>query len=390
MHPDMMAVPCSIVRGGTSKGIFFKANQLPPAPAVRDAVILAAFGSPDVRQIDGLGGADVLTSKLAIVGPSASPEADVDYTFGQVSFERAFIDYKGNCGNISSAVGAFAVDEGMVPPVEPVTTVRIRQTNSNSILIAEVPVKDGRACVDGTFHIDGVPGTGAKVVMDWSGTVGSLTGTLLPTGHVKDAISVGGKTYTVSLVDAGNPLVFLPAAELGMRGTETTAWIESNAALMETILAIRAEAAVLFGLVDDPSKAAAESPYNPFFAIVSPPADYTALDGSPVKAEDIDLVSRLSFMLKMHKTYPITGTVCTGAAARIPGTVVWEATRASARGNGALRIGHPGGVVPVEAEAVQNGGTTQITRLGVYRTARRIMDGLVYIRRSALPEGLEV
>lgn len=389
MHPDMKAFRCSIVRGGTSKGIFFRQNDLPADPAQRDAVILAAFGSPDVRQIDGLGGADVLTSKLAIVGPSASPEADVDYTFGQVSFEQRFIDYKGNCGNISSAVGAYAIDEGMVPPVEPVTTVRIRQTNSYSILIAEVPVKDGKALVDGDFHIDGVPGTGAKVVMNWSGTVGSLTGKLLPTGHSKDILTVNGTDYTVSLVDAGNPLVFIPAAELGMKGTESTAEIEGNPALMETILAIRAEAAVLFGLVDDPAKAAKESPYNPFFAIVSPPADYTALDGTPVKAEDIDVVSRLSFMLKMHKTYPITGTVCTGAAARIPGTVVWDAISSAARQNGTLCIGHPGGVVPVEAEAAQSGGETQITRLGVYRTARRIMDGLVYIRKSVLPKGME-
>ena len=389
MHPDMKAFRCSIVRGGTSKGIFFLRNELPADPALRDTVILAAFGSPDVRQIDGLGGADVLTSKLAIIGPSISPDADVDYTFGQVSFEQSFIDYKGNCGNISSAVGAFAIDEGMVPPVEPITTVRIRQTNSNSILIAEVPVKDGKALVDGSFHIDGVPGTGAKVVMDWSGTVGSLTGKLLPTGRAKDTITVNGKQYTVSLVDAGNPLVFIPAAELRMRGTETTAEIESDPELMAEILAIRAEAAVMFGLVDDPADAAAKSPYNPFFAIISSPADYTALDGTTVKASDIDVVSRLSFMLKMHKTYPITGTVCTGAAARIPGTVVWDAIGDKARQNGTLRIGHPGGIVPVEAAAKQEGKETRITRLGVYRTARRIMDGLVYIRKSVLPKEME-
>lgn len=384
MHPDMKAFRCSIVRGGTSKGIFFMRNELPADPAERDNVILAAFGSPDIRQIDGLGGADVLTSKVAIIGPSTSPDADVDYTFGQVSFERRFIDYRGNCGNISSAVGAYAIDEGMVPPVEPIATVRIRQTNSDSILIAEVPVKDGKACVDGDFHIDGVPGTGAKVVMNWSDTVGALTGKLLPTGNAKDVIVADGKSYTVSLVDAGNPLVFIPARELGMRGTETTAEIEADLRLMNTIQAIRSQAAVLFGLVDDPAKAETESPYNPFFAIVSAPADYDALNGVNVKAEDIDLVSRLSFMLRMHKTYPITGTVCTGAAARIPGTVVWDLIGEDARKNGIFRIGHPGGVVPVEAEAEQIGAQTRITRLGVYRTARRIMDGLVYIRKSAL------
>lgn len=389
MHPDMNAYRCSIVRGGTSKGIFFMSNELPTDPVERDNVILAAFGSPDIRQIDGLGGADVLTSKLAIIAPSTSPDADVDYTFGQVSFERHFIDYKGNCGNISSAVGAYAIDEGIVPPVEPITTVRIRQTNSNSILVAEVPVKDGKACVDGDFHIDGVPGTGAKVVMNWSATVGALTSQLLPTGNTKDSIIANGKKYQVSLVDAGNPLVFISARELGMRGTETTAEIEANMELMDTIQAIRSQAAALFGLVDDPEKARTESPYNPFFAIVSPPADYRTPGGSQVNADSIDIVSRLSFMLKMHKTYPITGTVCTGAAARIPGTIVWDMISPTAREGGTLRIGHPGGIVPVEAEAVYENGKTTITRLGVYRTARRIMDGLVYVRKSVLTAGKE-
>ena len=384
MHPEMKAFNCSIVRGGTSKGIFFKENDLPADADLRDKVILAAFGSPDVRQIDGLGGADVLTSKLAIVGPSASPDADVDYTFGQVSFEQPFIDYKGNCGNISAGVGPFAIDAGMIAAQEPITKVRIRLTNTNRILTADVPVKDGRAQVDGDFHIDGVPGTGAKITLDWSGTVGAQTGKLLPTGNAKDIIKVDGKEYTVSLVDAGNPLVFIKAEDLGMKGTETAAEIEANTETWEIIMKIRDEAAVIFGLTDSVEKARKESPYNPFFAIVSPPQDYEALNGLHVKAEEIDMVSRLSFMLKMHKTYPITGTVCTGAASRIPGTVVWDVTRETAKQDGTLRIGHPGGVIPVETEAVTVEGETQIRRIGVYRTARKIMDGQVYIKESVL------
>ncbi|MCQ5146232.1 2-methylaconitate cis-trans isomerase PrpF family protein [Enterocloster bolteae] len=387
MHPEMNAYPCSIVRGGTSKGIFFMKHDLPSEPYMRDKVILAAFGSPDVRQIDGLGGADVLTSKLAVISPCASSDADVDYTFGQVSFEQSFIDYNGNCGNISSAVGPFAIDQGMVPAVEPVTTVRIRQTNSNTILVAEVPVKNGKACVNGDFHIDGVPGTGARLVMDWSGTVGAFTGKLLPTGNPKDKICVNGTDYQVSLVDAGNPLVFISAEDLGMEGTKSLEEIEKDQGLMDTIQAIRSKAAVLFGLVDNPEKAALDSPYNPFFAIVSPSADYVAGDGKTVHAEDTDLTARLSFMLKMHKTYPITGTVCTGAAARIPGTVVWDMLSEEARANGTLRIGHPGGIVPVEAEAAMENNQIRITRLGVYRTARRIMDGLVFIPKAVLSEG---
>ena len=204
--------------------------------------ILAVYGSPDVRQIDGLGGADVLTSKHAIISPSARPNADVDYTFGQVSFETAFVDYRGNCGNISSAVGPFSIDEGLVAAVEPMTTVRINMTNSNKILVAEVPVKDGKAMVDGDFVIDGVPGTGAKIAMDWSDVVGGITGKLLPTGNAKDTIEVDGVKYAVSIVDAGNPVVFIHAASLNMKGTESPYEIESNKPLMETIEKIRGQA----------------------------------------------------------------------------------------------------------------------------------------------------
>lgn len=384
MHPDMIEYRCSVVRGGTSKGIFIMANELPPDPLERDALIRAIFGSPDVRQIDGLGGADVLTSKLAIIGPSTREDADVDYTFGQVGIDTEFIDYKGNCGNISSAVAPFAIDMGLVKAKEPVTVVRIHQTNSRTILTAEVEVKDGKARTSGDFHIDGVPGTGSKITLDWSGTVGAFTGKLLPTGNAQDIITAGGIAYPVSLVDAGNPLVFIRAESLGLKGTESPAAIEGDAALMERIEAIRSQAAVLFKLVSRPQDATKVSPYNPFFAIISAPADYTAINGQTVKAKDTDVTARLLFMLRMHKAYPITGTVCTGAAARIPGSIVYDAVRERGRQDGTLRIGHPSGIVPVETAAKTENGQVVITRLGVYRTARRIMDGVVYVSRDRL------
>jgi len=379
MHNEMRELRCAIIRGGTSKGIFFKRNELPADPALRDKVILAVFGSPDVRQIDGLGGADVLTSKLAIVSRSTSPNADIDYTFGQVSFVKPFIDYKGNCGNISAAVGPYAIDEGMVPAIEPVTTVRIRQTNSNTVLVAEVPVKNGKAQVEGGFAIDGVPGTGAKIVLDWSGTVGGQTGKLLPTGNAKDILRAKGSDYEVSLIDAGNPHVFIAAGDLGLKGTETPAEIEENVALMDTIEAIRSEAAVVFGLAGSAEEATAQSPYAPFFAVVSGPADYIAINGNVIKERECHMVSRLLFMQRMHKAYPITGTVATGAAARVPGSVIWDVISEKARENGTLLIGHPSGIVPVEADAGDDGS---IERIGVYRTARRIMDGKVYVKNT--------
>lgn len=379
----MKTIRCSIVRGGTSKGIYFLENDLPKAQPLRDEVIRAAFGGVDIRQIDGLGGADTLTSKVAIVGPSTREGCDIDYTFGQVSYTAPLVDYKGNCGNISAGVGPFAIDAGLVRAVEPVTTVRIHLTNTDNVIVAEVPVKDGRARTDGDFAIAGVPGTGSRVTLDFSDTQGAQTGKLLPTGHAKDVFDFGERgSFEVSLVDAGNPLVFISAQSLGMTGIETPAEIEDNKALMDTIELIRGRAAVAFGLVEKEEEAAAKSPYVPFFAIVSPARSYDCYNGVHVDAGEIDVVSRLLFMLKMHKTYPGTGTVCTGCAARVPGSVLWDQLTEEAKRNSVLRIGHPAGVISVEAAAEERGGEIVITRAAFYRTARKIMDGQVYIKNS--------
>jgi 2-methylaconitate cis-trans-isomerase PrpF len=382
MHPEMEMLRCAIVRGGTSKGVFIMMNEYPKDPAKRDAVILAVYGSPDVRQIDGLGGADVLTSKHAIISRSKRPDADVDYTFAQVSFDIPFVDYAGNCGNISSAVGPYAIDEGLVTAVEPITTVRINMTNSNKILVAEVPVKDGKAMVDGDYAIDGVPGTGAKITMDWSDVVGGITGKFLPTGNAKDIIEVDGVKYSVSIVDAGNPVVFINAASLKMKGTESPNEIESNKALMEVIEKIRGHATVMCGLVDKPEDAKTKSPYVPFFNIVSPPADYETINGKTVKAGDIDFVVRSVFMQRVHKALQVSGSLCTGAAARVPGSVVADVLRETAKTRATIHIGHPSGDFTVDAEAETVDGQVKMKRLGVFRTARRIMEGYVYVRKS--------
>lgn len=382
MHPEMETLRCAIVRGGTSKGIFIMKNELPADPALRDKAILAIYGSPDLRQIDGLGGADTLTSKLAIIGPATKEGADVDYTFGQVSITDPFVDYGGNCGNISSAVGPFAIDMGLVEPVEPVTTVRIHMTNTGRILTAQVPVKGGKAAVEGDFAIDGVPGTGARITLDWSDVVGGITGRLLPTGSPKDVIQAGGKAYTVSVVDAGNVVVFIRAEELGLTGTETPAQIDGDAALMDRIEEIRGKICQKIGLVERWEDAKQVTPYQPFFAMVSPPAAHTCFNGVRVEAGQVDVVSRLTFMLKMHKAYPVTGTVATGAVARVKGSVVWDLLSEKAREEEVLRIGHPSGIIPIEALADSGEEDTQIKKLGVYRTARMIMEGQVYVRKA--------
>lgn len=380
MHPEMTAIPCAIVRGGTSKGIFLLERDLPSNQQDRDRIILSIFGSPDIRQIDGLGGADVLTSKLAIVGPSTVDNADVDYTFGQVSMEEPLVDYGGNCGNISSAVGGFAIDMGLVTPCEPVTTVRIHMTNTHKILVAEVPVRNGKACVLGDYKIDGVPGTGAKTTLDWSDSVGGTTGSLLPTGNPMDIIETAAKSYEVSVVDAGNVVVFVRAHDLGLKGIETPDQIEGNRALMDVIEEIRGKVCERLGMVSSWKDAAKITPYQPFFALVSSPVSHDCFNGTHVDSSEVDVVSRLLFMLHMHKAYPISGTVCTGAAARIPGTVVHELLSNEAHQSDVLRIGHPSGKLSVEVlRRTLADGTVEMERIAVQRTARMIMKGEVYV-----------
>lgn len=369
---------CTIMRAGTSKGIFLHENDLPTDRDARDQTILKIFGSPDVRQIDGLGGADPLTSKVAIIAPPASPDVDVNYTFGQVSITQPFVDYSGNCGNISSGVGPFAIDEGLVKVVEPVTTVRIYNTNTGKILVAEVPVKDGKAVVDGEYSIAGVPGTGAKIMMDFSGTAGAVTGKMLPTGKTKDVIDVPGLgKIEVSIVDVANPVVFILAKTLGLTGLETPAEVDGSRKTLEILESIRAKAAVLIGMAKSEEEATIKSPAFPMLAFVSTAQDYRDYTtGRVITGQDVDLVSRLMFMQVMHKTYAGTGTTCTGAAAKIPGTIVNEVVSGT---DPLVRIGHPAGVIEIEVATEKQGDQIVITRAAFGRTVRRIMDGQVYI-----------
>jgi len=377
---EMKRIPCVIMRGGTSKGIFIKSNHLPQDKQLRDKTIMAIFGSPDVRQIDGLGGADPLTSKLAIIGPSSHPEADVDYTFAQVGINKAVVDYSGNCGNISSAVGPFAIDEGLVSAVEPITRVRIHNTNTGKILEAEVEVIDGRAKDTGDCRIAGVPGTGSKIMLNFAGTAGSVTGKLLPTGKVVDTINISFGTIEVSIVDCANPMVFVRAKDMGIKGTESPQEINSNSELLSRLEEIRSTVAVLIGMAQTPQEATEKSPAFPMIAMVSKPSDYEDFtSGKLISNQDVSLVSRLMFMQVLHKTYAGTGTVCTGAAAKIPGTIVNEMIVESASVE-TVRIGHPAGVISLEAKVKEG----RVERAAFTRTARRIMEGYVLVKWDSL------
>jgi methylitaconate Delta-isomerase len=370
-----------IMRAGTSKGIFIKEENLPKDQQERDELILKVFGSPDVRQIDGLGGADPLTSKLAIIGPATREDADIDYTFAQVSYVAPKIDYSGNCGNISAGVGPFAVDQGLVKVEEPYTTVRVHNTNTGKILVERVEVENGKAKVTGDYSIAGVPGTGSEITIDFSDTAGSSTGKLLPTGNTIDKIDVTGYgEIEVSLVDAANPVVFLRAKDLNLTGIETPSQIDENKKLLATLEEIRGKGAVLMGLVSDWKDAVKEIPAFPMIAFISPAQDYSDFTkGKKINENDTDFVSRLMFMQVVHKTYAGTATICTGAAARIEGTIVNEAMNAKNRGkDSVLRIGHPAGVITVDALASKVGDAWKLNKAAISRTARKIMEGTCY------------
>lgn len=377
---DQFRVPCVIMRGGTSKGIYLKTNDLPADPVKRDKIILAIFGSPDVRQIDGLGGADPLTSKLAIIGPPTHPDADVDYTFAQVSINDSHVDYNGNCGNISSGVGPFAIDESLVRAVEPITRVCIHNTNTGKLLYAEVQVKDGKARVSGDCKIDGVPGTSAPILLDFAGTVGAATGKLLPTGNTVDVITTSRGTLEVSIVDVANPCVFVRAADIDMKGTETPKEIDGNKELLLYLEEIRAKCCTMIGMAASPVEATMKSPAFPMIAFVTEAKDYIDFtSGKTISAKDVDLISRLMYMQVLHKTYAGTATVCTGAAAKISGTIVNQVVPHQ-DGVSTIRIGHPAGVIPVVAN-VEDG---IVKKAAFIRTARRIIEGYVYVEESKI------
>ena len=377
-------IRCVIQRGGTSKGVYLHEKDLPKDPNLRSQVILAIFGSPDIRQIDGLGGADPLTSKCAIIGPAERPDADINYTMVQVGITNAVLDFKGNCGNISSGVGPFAIDEGLVPIKDPETIVRIYNTNTKRILKAYVTTQDGKSKYTGSYAIDGVPGTGSKILLDYSTTGGTINGKLLPTGKPVDVISVPSiGTFEISFVDAANPTCFVKPEVLGLSGIEGPL-DQKILDVLEKIELIRGTAAKVLGFVDDPAEARIKSPTLPMLAFVREPTEYTSFtDGSRVSAGEIDFVSRLFFMQEMHKTYPGTGTVCTGAAALIEGTLVnrVSATRASKEKN--VRIGHPSGTISIEMDLINTKDGPELKLAAFGRTSRRIMEGFVYV-----PEGL--
>jgi 2-methylaconitate cis-trans-isomerase PrpF len=384
--PENLRLRCSILRGGTSRGVFFHLDDLPRERAEIEPILLNAFGSPDIRQINGLGGATSQTSKAAIIGPPSRPDADVDYTFAQVSIGTALVDWGGNCGNLSSAVGPFAIDHGLVPAHDGVTTVRVHNTNTGKLIVATVPVFDGRAVVGGDYAIPGVPGTGARIDLEFVEPGGSVTGSLLPTGSPADELTLAdGRRLRVSVVDAGNPVAFVLASELGIAGTETPAEIERRADVTGALEEVRSVVAEWLGIVADRAQATATSPGLPKVGMVAPPGAYRTSAGEKVDAGGMDVTGRLMSMQTAHRSYMVTGAICTGAAAAVPGTLVNQVTPARRPDPDRLRIAHPYGVMDVSVRVGGAGPLPDVTGVSVGRTARHILDGEVWVPSALLP-----
>jgi len=374
-------IPAVLMRGGTSKGLFFHDNHLPSDIDARNRVILAAFGSPDPnrRQIDGVGGGVSTTSKVAIISPSESPDYDVVYNFGQVSIDRPIVDWKGNCGNISSAVGPFAVDEGLVKAVAPVTRVRIHQLNTNKLITADVPVKNGRFDEQGDYAIAGVPGTHARIALGFSDPGGALTGKLLPTGNRCDTIDIPNHgNIKVTIIDAANPVVLVRAEDIGLTGVEIDE-VDASAAITTTLETIRSKAAVLIGLAASEEEATQRSQAVPKIAFITAAKPYRTTGGGTIAAQDVDLVGRIMSMGTLHRSYAVSGGIATAGAAMIPGTVAFDLLKENSRGKDSLRIGHPGGMIDIGAVIDIQGDRCAYKEAVIGRTARRLMEGYVLV-----------
>ena len=393
-HTPQIKIPATYMRGGTSKGVFFRLQDLPAAAQVpgeaRDRLLMRVIGSPDPygKQIDGMGGATSSTSKAVIVSKSVRPDHDVDYLFGQVAIDKAFVDWSGNCGNLSAAVGPFAVANGFLAadkvPRDGVVTVRIWQANIGKTIVAHVPVTGGQVQETGDFELDGVTFPAAEVrleFMDPAADEAEGGGAMFPTGHLVDRLEVPGVgTFEATMINAGIPTIFLNAADLGYTGAELQDAINGDAKALAMFETIRAHGAVRMGLiahVDD----AARRQHTPKVAFVAPPAAYTASSGKRVEAGDIDLLVRALSMGKLHHAMMGTAAVAIGTAAAIPGTLVSRAAggQANEQARAAVRFGHPSGLLRVGAEAKEIDGDWTVTKAVMSRSVRVLMEGWVRV-----------
>ena len=390
-HVPQIKIPATYMRGGTSKGVFFRLQDLPESCQVpgkaRDALLLRVIGSPDpyAKQIDGMGGATSSTSKTVILAKSSKPDHDVDYLFGQVGIDQAFVDWSGNCGNLTAAVGSFAISNGLVDasrvPQNGICTVRIWQSNISKTIIAHVPVTNGAVQETGDFELDGVTFPAAEVQIEFIDPAdegeGDAGGSMFPTGNLVDDLKVPGVgTLKATMINAGIPTVFVNAEAIGYTGTELQDAINGDSKALAMFETIRAHGALRMGLIKNLEEAASRQ-HTPKIAFVAKPVAYTASSGKPVAAQDIDLLVRALSMGKLHHAMMGTAAVAIGTAAAIPGTLVNLAAGGGKRN--AVRFGHPSGTLRVGAEAQQVNGDWTVTKAIMSRSARVLMEGWVRV-----------
>jgi len=395
-HAPQLKIPATYMRGGTSKGVFFRLQDLPVAcqvpGAARDALFLRVIGSPDpyAAHIDGMGSATSSTSKCVILSASSMPDHDVDYLYGQVAIDKAFVDWSGNCGNLSTAAGAFAIHAGLIDasripqgPEGGTATVRIWQANIGKTIIAHVPVSNGQVQETGDFELDGVTFPAAEIVLEFvdPSDDGDEGGSMFPTGNLIDDLPVPesvakGGTLKATMITAGIPTVFVNAADIGYTGTELREQINTDAEALKRFEAIRIAGALRMGLIKTPEEAATRQ-HTPKIAFVAPPATYTASSGKTIEAGEIDLLVRALSMGKLHHAMMGTCAVAIGAAAAIPGTLVNLAAGGGARE--AVRFGHPSGTLRVGAQAKLANGQWTVTKAIMSRSARILMEGWVRV-----------
>lgn len=393
-HPAQIKVPATYMRGGTSKGVFFRLQDLPQAAqvpgAARDALLMRVIGSPDPygKQIDGMGAATSSTSKTVILSKSTRPDHDIDYLFGQVSIDKPFVDWSGNCGNLSAAVGPFGITNGLVDPSRipknGIATIRIWQANISKTIIAHVPMTDGAVQETGDFELDGVTFPAAEVqleFMDPAADEEGAGGSMFPTGNLVDDLEVPGVgQFKATMINAGIPTIFVNAADIGYKGTELQDDINGDAKALAMFETIRAHGAVRMGLIKHIDEAATRQ-HTPKVAFVAQPLDYVSSSGKPVAAKDINVLVRAMSMGKLHHAMMGTAAVAIGTAAAVPGTLV---NLAAGGGNlEAVRFGHPSGTLRVGAQATQVGGEWSVTKAIMSRSARVLMQGWVFVPGDA-------